>query len=64
MVTTAGTRRDADQVIEIAADGYTDGIDVLACIELLEAGNEREVTASLIDADAMRAYSLARMAIF
>ncbi len=53
-----------DQVRHIAARGYEEAIEMLACIEVLEAGNEKQVLAGLKDQQALRAIGIIRTALF
>lgn len=53
-----------DQVREIAGRGYEDAIELLACIEILEAGNDPQVTGVFTTQPVMWAAKMVRVALF
>jgi len=51
-------------VREISAFGFREGLDCLACIEILEKGNEPEIVAGINSSDAVDAVKLVRNSLF
>ena len=63
MTDTGPSKNDWEIVRKVAHRGYLDGIDTLACIEILERGNSPEVIEQIIAAGAAKAADLIRKSL-